>query len=90
MIFLNINLKLFIHILKLGIEAILSCTPYDRGIDVNGIGSWAESNAVAFSNSYTSLITNRESGLSALSTALTGWAPKWGLHIEEIEFLIFM
>ena len=67
---------------KLGIEAILSCTPYDRGIDVNGIGSWAESNAVAFSNSYTSLITNRESGLSALSTALTGWAPKWGLHIE--------
>ena len=68
---------------KLGIEAILSCTPYDRGIDVNGIGSWAESNAVAFSNSYTSLITNRESGLSALSTALTGWAPKWGLHIEE-------
>ncbi len=68
---------------KLGIDAILSCTPYDRGVDVEGIGSWAESNAVAFSNSYTSLITNRESGLSALSTALTGWAPKWGLHLEE-------
>ena len=75
---------------KLGIEAILSCTPYDRGIDVDGIGSWAESNAVAFSNSYTSLITNRESGLSALSTALTGWAPKWGLHIEENRCPIFM
>ena len=68
---------------KLGIDATLSCTPYDRAIDIEGIGSWAESNAVAFSNSYTSLITNRESGLSALSTALTGWAPKWGLHIEE-------
>jgi hypothetical protein len=68
---------------KLGIEATLSCTPYDRSIDIEGIGSWAESNAVAFSNSYTSLITNRESGLSALSTALTGWAPKWGLHLEE-------
>jgi len=68
---------------KLGIDATLSCTPYDRGIEVEGIGSWAESNAVAFSNSYTSLITNRESGLSALSTALTGWAPKWGLHIKE-------
>ena len=68
---------------KLGIDATLSCTPYDRGIEYEGIGSWAESNAVAFSNSYTSLITNRESGLSALSTALTGWAPKWGLHIEE-------
>ncbi|MAT48840.1 MAG: hypothetical protein CMA27_03310 [Euryarchaeota archaeon] len=68
---------------KLGIDATLSCTPYDRGVEYEGIGSWAESNAVAFSNSYTSLITNRESGLSALSTALTGWAPKWGLHIEE-------
>ena len=28
-------------------------------------------------------MTNRESGLSALATALTGWAPKWGLHLEE-------
>tara|TARA_B100001250_G_scaffold368967_1_gene352059 strand:+ start:227 stop:1957 length:1731 start_codon:yes stop_codon:yes gene_type:complete len=68
---------------KLGIKATLSCTPYDRGIEEEGIGSWAESNAVCFSNSYTSLITNRESGLSALATALTGWAPKWGLHLPE-------
>ena len=67
---------------ELGIEATLSCTPYDRGIENEGVGSWAESNAVAFSNSYTSLVTNRESGLSALATALTGWAPKWGLHLE--------
>ena len=68
---------------ELGIDAILSCTPYDRGIDAEGIGSWAESNAVCFSNSYTSLLTNRESGLSALATALTGWAPYWGLHAPE-------
>ena len=69
---------------ELGIEATLSCTPYDRGIEMeDGIGSWAESNAVCFSNSYTSLITNRESGLSALATALTGWAPLWGLHLES-------
>ena len=69
---------------ELGIEATLSCTPYDRGIEsVEGIGSWAESNAVCFSNSYTSLVTNRESGLSALASALTGWAPKWGLHLES-------
>ena len=68
----------------LGIEATLSCTPYDRGIESpEGIGSWAESNAVCFSNSYTSLVTNRESGLSALATAITGWAPKWGLHMES-------
>ena len=69
---------------ELGIEATLSCTPYDRGVESeDGIGSWAESNAVCFSNSYTSLITNRESGLSALATALTGWAPLWGLHLSE-------
>ena len=68
---------------QLGIEATLSCTPYDRGVEIGGIGSWAESNAVAFSNSYTSLITNRESGLSALATAITGWAPRWGLHLLE-------
>jgi hypothetical protein len=68
---------------KLGIKATLSCTPYDRGIEEEGIGSWAESNAVCFSNSYTSLITNRESGLSALATALTGWVPRWGLHLPE-------
>jgi len=69
---------------ELGIEATLSCTPYDSELDlVEGIGSWAESNAVCFSNSYTSLITNRESGLSALATALTGWTPYWGLHIDS-------
>ena len=69
---------------KLGIDATLSCTPYDRGIEnPEGIASWAESNAVCYSNSWTSLITNRESGLSALATALTGYAPRWGLHLEE-------
>ena len=69
---------------KLGIESTLSCTPYDRGVEgESGIASWAESNAVAFSNSWTDLVTNRESGLSALATALTGYAPKWGLHLEE-------
>ncbi len=69
---------------EMGINATLSCTPYDQGIDSgNGFGSWAESNAVCFSNSYTSLITNRESGLSAIATSLTGWAPYWGLHIQK-------
>ena len=68
---------------RLGIDATLSCTPYDRGIEgESGIASWAESNAVCFSNTWTSLITNRESGLSALATALTGFAPRWGLHLE--------
>ena len=69
---------------RLGIEATLSCTPYDRGIEIEGeTASWAESNAVCYSNTWTSLITNRESGLSALATALTGYAPEWGLHLQK-------
>ena len=69
---------------RLGIEATLSCTPYDRGIELSaGFASWAESNAVCYANSWSSLMTNRESGLSALATALTGFAPLWGLHLEE-------
>lgn len=68
---------------RLGIDATLSCTPYDRGVDDgSGIASWAESNAVCFSNTWTSLVTNRESGLSALATGLTGFAPRWGLHLD--------
>ena len=68
---------------RLGIEATLSCTPYERGILSQGIATWAESNAVCFSNSWTSLLTNRESGLSALASALTGFSPLWGLHLKE-------
>ena len=69
----------------LGIEATLSCTPYDRAEPlVAGVATWAESNGrVRYANSYTSLVTNRESGLSALASALTGYAPEWGLHLEE-------
>ena len=56
---------------RLGIESTLSCTPYDRGIEIEGeTASWAESNAVCFSNTWTSLITNRESGLSATSKSI--------------------
>lgn len=68
---------------RLGIQATLSCTPYDHpGLEVEGIGCWAESNAVCFANSFTSLRTNRESGLSALASALTGFAPQWGMHLD--------
>jgi predicted aconitase/predicted aconitase with swiveling domain len=69
---------------KLGIRPTLSCTPYDRGQEMEeGIACWAESNAVCYANSWTKMRTNRESGLSALATALTGFAPRWGLHLDE-------
>jgi len=82
--FLEQQFEIIVAYERLGIDATLSCTPYDRGVtNPEGIASWAESNAVCFSNTWTSLITNRESGLSALATALTGYAPRWGLHLEE-------
>ena len=67
---------------KLGIKLSLSCTPYD---DILGKGnaSWAESNAVCFANSYSELRTNRESGLSALATSLSGYTPEYGLLLDE-------
>ena len=67
---------------KLGIELTLSCTPYDN-LQVEGNASWAESNAVCFANSYTKLRTNRESGLSAIATAICGFTPEYGLLLDE-------
>lgn len=82
--FLEQQFEIIMAYESLGLDSTLSCTPYDRGVEgENGIASWAESNAVAFSNSWTDLVTNRESGLSALATALTGYAPRWGLHLSQ-------
>jgi predicted aconitase/predicted aconitase with swiveling domain len=74
---------------KLGVRPIQSCVPYEWE-DVlamaqtgEGHAAWAESNAICFANSYCSLRTNRESGLSALASALTGYAPDYGLLQEE-------
>ncbi len=49
----------------------------------DGAAAWAESNAICFGNSYCDLHTNRESGLSALAAALTGYTPYYGLLTEE-------
>lgn len=69
---------------RLGVRAIQSCVPYEWE-DVLPESSaalpaaWAESNAICYANSYAGLRTNRESGLSALACALTGYAPDYGL-----------
>ena len=82
--FLEAQLNIVDAYTKLGIRPTLSCTPYDRGEELEeGIACWAESNAVCFANSWTKMRTNRESGLSALATALTGFAPRWGLHLDR-------
>ncbi len=68
---------------QLGVQPTQSCTPYEwEGVNCQGTAAWAESNAIAFANSYCGLQTNRESGLSALASALTGFTPKYGL-LEE-------
>lgn len=74
---------------SLGVRPILSCVPYEwEGIlpvaGSTGItAAWAESNAICYANSYAGLRTNRESGLSALAYALTGYAPDYGLLQED-------
>ena len=68
---------------SLGVRPIQSCTPYEwEGVVTEGAAAWAESNAICFGNSYCDLHTNRESGLSALASALTGYAPYYGLLTE--------
>lgn len=81
--FLEHNHEIVALYTKLGIRPTQSCIPYEwEGVVVEGEAAWAESNAICFGNSYTGLITNRESGLSALACALTGYSPKYGLLHE--------
>ncbi|MDA0878241.1 MAG: aconitase X [archaeon] len=82
--FLEAQVRIIEAYTALGIAPTLSCTPYDREPGpAPGVACWAESNAVCYANSWTETRTNRESGLSALATALTGFAPAWGLHLDE-------
>lgn len=73
---------------RLGVRTIQSCVPYEWDevqptLAQNTPAAWAESNAICFANSYSGLRTNRESGLSALACALTGYAPDYGLFEDE-------
>lgn len=69
---------------SLGVKPTQSCVPYEwEGVVTSGRVSWAESNAICFGNSYCQLRTNRESGLSALASALTGYTPSYGLLQEN-------
>ncbi len=69
---------------KLGVEISLTCTPYY--LDTPSFGdhlAWAESSAVVYANSVIGARTNRESGISALASAIIGKTPCYGLHIKE-------
>jgi predicted aconitase len=70
---------------EMGIIPSCTCTPYLAGNlprfaeDI----AWAESSSVVFANSVLGARTNRESGPSALASALLGRTPLSGLHLEE-------
>ncbi len=69
---------------EMGAELTLTCTPYY--IYKPSIGehlAWAESSAVIYANSVLGARTNRESGISALASAVIGKTPYYGLHIKE-------
>lgn len=82
--FLEHNHEIVARYTRLGVRPTQSCIPYEwEGVITEGTAAWAESNAICFGNSYCGLRTNRESGLSALASALTGYAPRYGLLLEE-------
>lgn len=82
--FLEHNHEIVQRYTDIGVRPTQSCIPYElNGVVLEGAAAWAESNAICFGNSYTGLVTNRESGLSALACALTGYTPKYGLLQED-------
>jgi predicted aconitase/predicted aconitase with swiveling domain len=81
--FLQHNHEIVQTYTKLGVQPTQSCVPYEWDeVVTSGTAAWAESNAICFGNSYCDLHTNRESGLSALASALTGYTPHYGLLDE--------
>ncbi len=69
---------------RLGVEISLTCTPYYLNTPSFGDHlAWAESSAVVYANSIIGARTNRESGISALASAIIGKTPYYGLHIKE-------
>jgi predicted aconitase len=70
---------------KMGVNLSLTCTPYQIGVEPRPGEhvAWAESSAVIFANSVLGAMTNRESGVSALCSAMTGYTPYYGYHLTS-------
>jgi hypothetical protein len=79
------QLRIIKALTSMGVKKSCSCTPYHAGlIPKQGTHiAWSESSAVAFANSVLGAMTNREGGPSALSAALIGKTPNYGLHLEK-------
>lgn len=70
---------------KMGIVISSTCTPYLAGNlpRFREHIAWSESSAVSFANSVIGARTNREGGPSALASAICGFTPNYGLHLDE-------
>ncbi|MBA3750406.1 MAG: aconitase X catalytic domain-containing protein [Nitrosopumilus sp.] len=70
---------------NIGITPTFSCIPYEilPMPESRTHVSFAESSAAVLANSYLNIITNKESALSALASAIVGKAPFSDLRIEE-------
>ena len=69
---------------RMGIEPTLTCTPhYLREPRPAQHLAWAESSAVVYANSVLGALTNREGSPSALTAAIIGKTPNYGMHQAE-------
>jgi hypothetical protein len=78
---------------SMGVKESCSCTPYHAGLVPKKTShiAWSESSAVVYANSILGAMTNREGGPSALSAAIIGKTPNYGLHLKKnrISKLVF-
>jgi predicted aconitase len=78
--------------MAIGCEPSWTCSPYQAGhrpalgADV----AWGESNAVVFCNSVLGARTNRYGDYLDIACAITGFAPKTGLHLPENRVATFV
>ncbi|MFZ0327174.1 MAG: aconitase X catalytic domain-containing protein [Nitrososphaeraceae archaeon] len=72
---------------EMGAIESYTCIPYEvyQLPKHDSIVSFAETNAAVFVNSISGLLTNKESALSALASAITGKAPLSELRIKELR-----
>ena len=69
----------------LGAEPTWTCAPYqlrDRPAYGRNV-AWAESNAIVFANSVLGARTDRYGDFADICAAVTGFAPRVGLHLDE-------
>lgn len=70
---------------KMGVKTTCTCTPYltENKPNLGKHVAWGESSAIIYVNSVLGARTNRESGISALASAITGRTANYGLHLDE-------